>query len=222
MPPGFGISTRRTGWGRYVSVRSASPTAASHGSSPAASMLSNVTPSTPGPPTVLFGEGVGIGEDVRPMHLVVQQVEAIGRFLLGLGVYRLLEPPELCWRCQAHANLPPLASLRRTPNQGPFPLHQFCCLADPNGTVDPSDTQRGFCLHAEVRAATPRRAGAPALRHALCRRATPTTPVSDPALIGRLLRRDPAAFPVRMAGRRSRRPFRGLLGLHLRCGPSTR
>jgi hypothetical protein len=74
----------------------------------------------------------------------------------------------------------------------------------------------------KVRTATPRSTGSPALRRALCRRATPTTPVSDPALMGRLLLRDPAAFPVRMAGRRSQRPFRGLLGLHSRCGPSTR
>jgi hypothetical protein len=163
-----------------------------------------------------------VGEDVRPIHLVVQQIETVGRFLLGLGVQRLLEPPELGWSCQAHANLPPLGPSRRTPNQGPFPLHQFCCLVDPGGTVDPSDTQRGFRLKAKVRAATPRRPGSPALRRALCRRATPTTPVSDPAVIGRLLLRDPAAFPVRMAGRRSQRPFRGLLRLHSHCGPSTR
>src|SRR5262249_17170242 len=167
-------------------------------------------------------ERVGVGQDVHPIHLVVQQVKAIGSFLLGLGVERLLEPPELRWRCQAHANLPPLGPLRRTPNQGPFPLHQFCCLGDPNGTVDPSDTQRCFHLNAEVRTATPRSTGSPALRRALCRRATPTTPVSDPAVIGRLLLRDPAAFPVRMAGRRSQRPFRGLLGLHSHCGPPTR
>jgi hypothetical protein len=60
------------------------------------------------------------------------------------------------------------------------------------------------------------------LRHALCRRATPTTPVSDPVVIGRFRLRNPAAFPVQMAGRRSHRPFRGLLGLHSHCGPSTR
>src|SRR5262249_16371287 len=134
----------------------------------------------------------------------------------------LSAPPELRWSCQAHANLPPLGPSRRTPNQGPFPLHPFCCRVDPNGTVDPSDTPRCFRLIAEVRAATPRSTGSSALRRALCRRATPTTPVSDPAVMGRLLRRDPSAFPVRMAGRRSQRPFRGLLGLHSHCGPSTR
>ncbi len=120
------------------------------------------------------------------------------------------------------ANLPPLGPLKHTPNQGPFPPHQFCCLVGANGTVDPSDTQRCFRLKAEVRAATPRSDGAPVLRHALCRRATPRTPVSDHMVIGRLLSRGPAVFPVFTAGRPSRHHFRGLLGLHTCCGPSTR
>jgi hypothetical protein len=42
--------------------------------------------------------------------------------LLGLGVQYLLESLELRWSYQAHANLPPLASVRHAPNQGPFPL----------------------------------------------------------------------------------------------------
>ncbi len=130
--------------------------------------------------------------------------------------------PQVCEKSGDETLLPPLGPSRRTPNQGPFPPHQFCCLVGPNGTVNPSDTQPCSCLQAGVRAATPRSAGAPALRRALCRRATPPTPVSNPAVIGRFLLRDPAAFPVRMAGRRSQRPFRGLLGLHTHCGPPTR
>ena len=86
--------------------------------------------------------------------------------------------------------------------------------------MGPSDTQRGFRLIAEARAATPRRAGAPVSRRALCRRATPRTPVSDPVVIGRLLPRSPAVFPDSKAGRPSRLHFRGLLRLHTRCGPS--
>jgi hypothetical protein len=43
-------------------------------------------------PTSLLAERVGMSQDVRSIHLVVQQVEAVGRFLLGLGVQRLLEP----------------------------------------------------------------------------------------------------------------------------------
>ncbi len=170
-------------------------------------------------PPVPLGKRVGVGKDVRPRHLVVQQVEAIGRFLLGLGVERLVEPPELRWSCQAHANLPPLGPLTRTPNQGAFPPDRFRPVS-PHGTVRPSDTHRGFRLRAEVRAATPRRDGPPVLRRTLCRRATPHTPVSDPVVIGRLLPRNPAVGPVSTAGRPSRHHFRGLLGLHSRCGPS--
>src|SRR5262249_60619447 len=76
-------------------------------------------------PAVLLAERIGVSQNVCPIHLVVQQVEAIGRVLLGLGVQRLLEPPELRRSCQAHANLPPLDSLRRTPNQGAFPPDRF-------------------------------------------------------------------------------------------------
>jgi hypothetical protein len=46
---------------------------------------------------MLLTERVGVSEDVRPIHLVVEQVEAVGRFLLGLGVQRLLESLELRW-----------------------------------------------------------------------------------------------------------------------------
>jgi hypothetical protein len=154
------------------------------------------------------------------MHLVVEQVEAIGRFLLGLGVQRLLESLELRWSSQAHANLLPLDSSKRTPNQGAFPPRRLCCLAGPCGTVRPSDTRRRLSLNAEARVATPRDDGPPVLHSALCRRATPPTPVSDLALVGRLLMRDPTAYPVIQAGRRSRHPFRGLLRLHTCCGSS--
>ena len=159
-------------------------------------------------------------QDVQSGHLIVQEVEAVGRLLLGLGVERLLEPPELLWRCQAHANLPPLSPSRRTSNQGAFPPRRFRCPAGPSGTVRPSDTHRRFSLIREARAATPRHAGAPVLRPVLCRRATPRTPVSDPMVIGRLLPCGPAAFPVFTAGRPSRHHFRGLPRLHSRCGPS--
>ncbi len=158
-------------------------------------------------------------QDVHAIHLVVQQVETVGGLLLGLGVQRLLEPPELQWRCAAHANLPPLAPVRRTPNQGPFPLPRSCCPRHTSGTVDPSDTQRGFCQNAEERAATPRRLEAPVPCPVLCRRATPRTPVSDPMVVGRLLPWSPAAFPVFTAGRPPKHHFRGLPRLHSRCGP---
>jgi len=109
------------------------------------------------------------------------------------------------------------------PNQsarGGFPPHGLCCPVGPSGTVDPPDSQGRPHPTDGARGATPRRPGSPVLRWALCRRATPHTPVSDSAVIGRLLPRSPAVFPVRKAGRPSRRPFRGLRRLHTCCGPS--
>src|SRR5207245_2462808 len=91
---------------------------------------------------VLLTERIRVSEDIRPIHLVVEQVEAVGRFLLGLGVQRLLESLELRWSYQAHANLLPLDSLKRTPNQGAFPPCQFRCPAGASGTVCPSDARR--------------------------------------------------------------------------------
>jgi hypothetical protein len=49
-PPGFGIITRRTGWGWYVLVRSSVSMPSSQLSSPAASIAAQLTPSTPGAP----------------------------------------------------------------------------------------------------------------------------------------------------------------------------
>ena len=144
----------------------------------------------------------------------------LGPDLLGRGVQRLVEPPERWWGLQALANPPPLNSLRRPPNQGPFPPRGLCCPPGPSGTMGPSDARRGPPPCEGTRGATPRRDGPPVLRWTLCRRATPPTPVSDPAVLGRLLGQDPAAFPVLRAGRRSRHAFRGLLGLHTCCGPS--
>jgi len=133
-----------------------------------------------------------------------------------------LEPPELVWGCQAHANPPPLDPVRRPPNQGPFPRPRLCCPRVAGGTMGPSDARRGPHPAGGARSATPRRDGPPVLRWPLCRRATPPTPVSDPAVVGRLLGQGPAAFPVLRAGRRSPHAFRGLLGLHTCCGPSAR
>jgi hypothetical protein len=134
-----------------------------------------------------------------------------------------LEPPELRRGCQAHADPPPLGSLTRAPNQGPFPPGRFCCPAGPDGTMGPSDARRGSRPEDGPRVATPRHSGPPVLPHALCRRATPLTPVSDLVVIRRLSPPTRSlAFPVIRAGRRSRHHFRGLLGLHSRCGPPTR
>jgi len=128
---------------------------------------------------------------------------------LGLGIQRLVEPPELRTGCQAHANSPPLDSLRRTPNQGPFPPPAFTGFP---GTMRPSDSCRRLTLLAH-------RGRSPVLRPDACLRAAPSTPASGLVLSGRLLGPAPAAFAVLMAAQRSHLGFRGLLRLHTRCGP---
>jgi hypothetical protein len=61
-------------------------------------------------------------QDVATVHLVVQQVEAIAGRSLRFGMQRLLEFPNLRWRCEAHANLLVLTPLRTLVlNSGPFP-----------------------------------------------------------------------------------------------------
>src|SRR5207253_1096358 len=68
-----------------------------------------------------FGQRPGVRERVFAPHLVVEEMESAVRLLLGLGIQRPLELPALVGSCQAHADLPPLGSSGRTPNQGSFP-----------------------------------------------------------------------------------------------------
>ena len=136
-----------------------------------------------------------MGEDVLPPHLVIQQMEPIGRFLLGLDVQRLLEPPELRWSCQAHANLPPLGSFETHPEPGRLPSPPVRCPAVQRYYAPLRPLAASPSLRRR-RAATPgARDGPPVLRPALCRRATPPTPASDrPSLVG-CIRRDPSGLP---------------------------
>lgn len=50
--------------------------------------------------------GPGLTQDVRPVDLVVEEVEPKGRFLLGLAVQLPLEIPHAIWRFQPHGNPP--------------------------------------------------------------------------------------------------------------------
>ena len=49
-------------------------------------MASKVTPSIPALPLLARTRLIGVTEDVGPVDLVVQGMEAVGRFLLGLAV----------------------------------------------------------------------------------------------------------------------------------------
>ena len=90
-------------------------------------------------PTVRTAESVRVFEDVRPPHLVVQEVEPELRLTLGLDVQLPLKRPDLFWSCQAHGQSPLLGSVRSTQNQGPFPPP---ALPGFHGTLGPSDAHR--------------------------------------------------------------------------------
>jgi hypothetical protein len=44
-------------------------------------------------------QAIGVTEDVGPIHLVIERVEAIGRFLLGLAVQLPLQCPDAFRGC---------------------------------------------------------------------------------------------------------------------------
>jgi hypothetical protein len=80
----------------------------------------------------------GEAQNVATVHLVIQQIEAIARRFLRFGMQRLLEFPNLIWRCQAHANLPALMLFRTSVlNSGPFAppeLPGFIATTSPSAT----------------------------------------------------------------------------------------
>src|SRR2546422_11709741 len=68
---------------------------------------------------------VGMGEDVFTPHLVIQEMEAPRRLLLGLHVERSLELPNLFRSCQAHANLLFSARSSAPRTRAPFLLRRY-------------------------------------------------------------------------------------------------
>jgi hypothetical protein len=112
----LGIVTRRTGIGRYVFetrsmgersdavLRRLWRSAANHPSRPAASIVSN--PVHARRAVVLTSERIGVFENVRPMDLVVEQVEAVGGLRLRLAIELPLKAADLIRRCKAHRQSP--------------------------------------------------------------------------------------------------------------------
>src|SRR3954468_3268453 len=87
-----------------------------------------------------------------------------------------------------------------------------------NGTVTLSDTHPDRRLTATLRPRPSPMMGLPQLPGSPFRHAAPTTPMDRNGCSCRLLPHPTRAFPVIQAGRRPSLHFRGLLGLHSRCG----
>ena len=141
-PPSFGIITRRTGWHRYAPrvwlrqpvgmlLRNSSPSRVSQSSSPAASIRSNVIPSTPGAPLLARARSYAWRRMFRPPDFVVEQIEPERRLSLGLAIQLSLQTPD-CFRCsQAHRQSPHLVRFENAPevralsSTGVTQLHRY-------------------------------------------------------------------------------------------------
>jgi hypothetical protein len=86
-----------------------------------------------------MGQDVGVGEDVFPPHLVIQEVEPLRRLLLGLTRRALVGASESFQELPGSRQSPHLGSFKRTPNQGSFPPP---ALPGFLGTMSPSDACR--------------------------------------------------------------------------------
>src|SRR3954468_2493793 len=89
-----------------------------------------------------------------------------------------------------------------------------------SGTVTLSDTHPDRRLKTTLRPRPSPMMGLPQLPGSPFRHAAPTTPMDQNGRSCRLLPRSTRAFPGTSAGRRPSLHFRGLLGLHSRCGLS--
>ena len=86
----------------------------SQSSSPAALIIAQLTPSTPGAP-LLAHHVVGMAQDIRTMDLVVEQVEPIARLRLRLEIELPLQRPDVIRFCQAHRQSPILSFFKSVP-----------------------------------------------------------------------------------------------------------
>ena len=117
---------------RLSALRAAPPAARSR---PFASISSKVTPSGPGAPAVGFRQRVGVRQDVRPMHLVVEGVRAEVRFVLGSQVQRPLQVPDCVLGFLVSPQSPSLSCRGRVFESGPFPPAAFTAFRGYYGPV---------------------------------------------------------------------------------------
>ena len=162
---------------------------------------------------------VGVAQDVFPINLVVEQVEAEVRLRLRLEIQLPLKPPDAIGCLQAHRQSPILVFFGSTPevrvlsSTGVTRLHR---------SYDPVRLPPTPPPFAASRSLPSCRTGLPRLLASPFQRAVPTAPADRDGCFCRLLPHPTRAFPVMQAGRHPRLHFRGLLRLHACYGPLDR
>ena len=101
---------------------------------------------------------IGVGQNVRPPHLVVELIEAEGRLRLRLEIKLPLKRPDLIGRCQAHRQSPFLHLFESTPE-----VRALCSagITRPHSSYDPVRRPPGLPPFPAFGAATPRQNGPP-------------------------------------------------------------
>src|SRR3954471_16948143 len=158
---------------------------------------------------------VGMRQNVLSVYLVVQQVEAVSRFVLRLAIQLALKFPNLARCCQTHRQSPHLSSFTSTPE---VRVLSSAGVTRPQRSYDPLRLPDWpLPLRTTLGGATSTSPGYPPLAQitfSACRAHYPGG--SEQVLVGSFPAR--AAFPVLPAGRHPHRHCRGLLKLHTRYG----
>ena len=162
---------------------------------------------------------IGMVQNVRPPDLVVEQIEPEVRLSLGLAIQLSLQSPDRIWCLQAHRQSPHLVRFENAPevrvlsSTGVTQLHRY---------YDPVRLPHQPMPYGTVEAATLVQHGPPPLTRSPVSTCCAHYPGGPLQVRLSAASPDRAAFPELWAGRRPQLPFRGLLRLHSRYGPSIR
>ncbi len=162
---------------------------------------------------------IRVAQDVRPPDLVVAQVEPETRLGLRLAIELSLQSPDRFRCCQAHRQSPHLVCFENVPEVRVLPSTGITRL---QRYYDPVRLPHRPAPHSAVEAATLVACGSPPLARSpvsTCCAHYPGGPVQVHLSAASPHR---AAFPTFWLGRRPQLPFRGLLRLYTRYGPSIR
>ena len=215
-PPGFGIITRRTGWGWYVLVRQFRLDAVQPVLQPCCLDRREVHAIDAWCTLVGACQVVSMAQYIRAVDLVVEQVEPEVRLRLRLEIELSLKRPDLIGCCQAHHQSPILGFFESAPE---VRVLSSAGVTRPQQYYDPVRHPPSRRPTTMLRPLPSRRDGSPPITRLTlptCRAHYPGGPervqlsVASPSH---------AAFPVIQAGRRPHLHFRGLLRLHSRYGP---
>jgi hypothetical protein len=157
-------------------------------------------------------------QDVVPINLVVEHVEAEGRLRLRLAIQLSLKGPDLIRCCQAHRQSPsPLRLRKRTGSQGPLLRRHYPASL----LIRPCPTPARAVAYRDVEAATLAHDGSPPITRTTCPTCRAHYPGGSRGCACRLLPHA-CSLPQMAGGSASALSLSRPARLHTRYGPSDR